>query len=79
MKIDTNNEKHIIADEGKMFRRIVSQEDYGTEIYLGYTYYIGGVLQEPPHLDVPEDFEEIDIPEEDKNDEILIKRRNNIN
>ena len=51
---------HIIADEGKVFRRIVSQELYGSEIYLGYSYYIGGVKQDPPHKDVPEDFEEID-------------------
>ena len=55
---------HIIADEGKVFRRIVSGEIYGEDIYLGYSYYIGGVLQDPPHLDVPDDFEEIDKPEE---------------
>lgn len=63
MTIDPNNEKHIIADEGKIFIRKISGEDYGTEIYLGYSYYIGGVLQDPPHLDVIEDFEEIDAPE----------------
>ena len=55
---------HIIADEGKVFRRISSGENYGKEIYLGYSHYIGGVLQNPPHLDVPEDFEEVDDPEE---------------
>lgn len=59
MIIDGN---HMIADEGKVFRRIVSQELFGSEIYLGYSYYIGGVLQDPPHKDVPEDFEEIDEP-----------------
>ena len=59
MIIDGN---HMIADEGKVFRRIVSQEIYGSEIYLGYSYYIGGVRQDPPHKDVPEDFEEIDEP-----------------
>ena len=57
MIIDGN---HIIADEGKVFRRIVSGEIFGNEIYLGYSYYIGGVKQDPPHKDVPEDFEEID-------------------
>ena len=56
-------ENRIIADEGKVFRRIASGEDYGKEIYLGYSYYIDGVLQNPPHLDIPEDFEEIDDPE----------------
>lgn len=63
MTTDPNNPKHIIADEGKQFRRIVSQEEYGKEIYLGYSHYIGGILQNPPHLDVPEDFEEIDYIE----------------
>lgn len=55
---------HIIADEGKVFRRIISGEIFGKEIYLGYSWYIGGVLQNPPHKDVPEDFEEIDVPED---------------
>lgn len=63
MIVDPNNEKHIIADDGKVFIRKVSNEWYGPEIYLGYSYYIGGVLQDPPHLDVIEDFEEIDEPE----------------
>ena len=53
---------HMIADEGKVFRRIISGELFGKEIYLGYSWYIGGVLQNPPHKDVPEDFEEIDDP-----------------
>ncbi len=57
---------HMIADEGKVFRRIVSGEDYGEEIFLGYSHYIGGVKQDPPHLDVPEDFEEIDRPIEEE-------------
>lgn len=60
MIIDGN---HITADEGKVFCRIVSGEIFGNEIFLGYSYYIGGVLQDPPHLDVPEDFEEIPEPE----------------
>ena len=63
---------HIIADEGKVFRRIGTEDIYGNEIYLGYSYYIGGVLQDPPHKDIPEDFEEIDDPgEEEINEEII--------
>lgn len=63
--------KHMIADEGKVFRRKESGEDYGEEIFLGYSHYIGGVKQDPPHLDVPEDFEEIDKPiEEEVEDEL---------
>lgn len=56
-------DNRIIADEGKVFRRKVSGEIFGNEIYLGYSYYIGGVLQDPPHKDEPEDFEEIDAPD----------------
>ena len=66
MTIDGN---HIIASEGKVFRRIGTEDIYGDEIYLGYSHYIGGVLQNPPHLDVPEDFEEIDAPIEEENEE----------
>lgn len=50
------------ADEGKVLRRIVSGEIFGDTIYLGYSHYIGGVLQNPPHKDIAEDFEEIDKP-----------------
>lgn len=62
MTIDPMNEKHIIADDGKVFQRIVSKEIFGKEIYLGYSYYIGGVLQDPPHEDKISDFEEIADP-----------------
>lgn len=57
MKIDGN---HIIAEKGKVFKRKSTGEYFGAEIYLGYSYYIGGILQDPPHLDKPEDFEEVD-------------------
>ena len=63
MVIDGN---HIIAEEGKVFRRIGTEETFGSEMYLGYSYYINGVLQDPPHLDVPEDFEEIDDPQKEE-------------
>lgn len=60
----TQNDNHIIADSGKVFRRIADGTIYGREIYLGYSYYINGVKLDEPHLDTPEDFEEIDDPEE---------------
>lgn len=56
MTIDGN---HIYADAGKVLRRKGTDEIFGDSMSLGYSYYIGGVLQNPPHLDVPEDFEEI--------------------
>lgn len=58
---DTNNPIHYIADEGKEFMRIADNFKYGTELYLGYSYYINGELQNPPHLDIIEDFIEVDI------------------
>lgn len=58
------HDTHIIADNGKVFRRIADGTIYGREIYLGYSYYINGVKLDKPHLDTPEDFEEIDDPEE---------------
>lgn len=53
---------HLVANNGKVFRRIESGEIMGKEIYLGYSHYIGGKKLEVPHKDVPEDFEEIDQP-----------------
>lgn len=52
--------KIIKASEGKVFRRISDGTLYGKEISLGYSYYINGVKLAEPHLDVPEDFEQID-------------------
>ena len=79
MIIDPNNERHIIADEGKAFRRIISNELFGPEMYLGYSYYIGGVLQDPPHLDVIEDFEEVPIPEPEESEEPELPENQEVN
>lgn len=57
MIIDGN---HITAEEGKVFRRKGTDEIFGNEIFLGYSYCIEGVVLDTPHLDTPEDFEEID-------------------
>ena len=65
MTVDPNNSKHIIADEGKVFKRKSDGFIYGEEIYLGYTYYIGGQKLDEPHLEVAEDFEEIDAPQDE--------------
>ena len=66
MTVDKNNSNHIIADEGKVFQRKSDGFIYGKEIFLGYTYYIGGKKLDEPHLEVVEDFEEIDAPQEEK-------------
>ena len=59
----------ITADEGKVFRRKGTEDIFEEEIWLGYSYWINGVKQDPPHLDVPEDFEEIDAPIEEEPEE----------
>lgn len=66
MTIDTVNNNHIIATEGKEFVRISDNFNFGSELYLGYTYYLNGVALSEPVLEKIEDFMEIDkvIPEE---------------
>lgn len=67
MRVDPNNEKHIIADDGKVFIRKSDDLIYGKEIYLGYTWYIGNVKLTEPHLETVEDFDEIDEPNNEDN------------
>lgn len=64
-------DNHIIAEEGKVFRRIADGYNFGNEIYLGYVYYINDELLEQPHLSVPEDFEEVDDETELTDEEVL--------
>lgn len=64
MKTDESNNRHIIADEGKIFRRISDGILFGDEVYLGYAYYLGGKKLEEPFPELPEHFEEIPMPEE---------------
>lgn len=68
MKIDKINIKHLIADEGKVLRRISDGWIAGEEIYLGYTYYLGGEKLAEPLLELPEHYEEV-IELEDLADE----------
>jgi len=61
----------IVAENGKIFRRKSDGfTGYGKEINLGYTYYLNGEKLEEPHLEVPEDFEQIDAPVEQIIEEI---------
>lgn len=52
------------ASEGKVLRRKSDGYIAGQEIYLGYTYYIGGTKLVEPLLELPEHYEEVDIPKE---------------
>lgn len=60
MRIDEINNNHLIADEGKVLRRISDNWVAGTEIYLGYTYYMSGEQLSEPLWELPEHYEEID-------------------
>ena len=60
MKTDALNNRHLIAEEGKVLRLISDGWIAGTEIFLGYTYYIGGELLAEPLFELPEHYEEID-------------------
>lgn len=50
------------AAEGKVLRRKSDGYIAGEEIYLGYTYYLNGRKLGKPLLELPEHYEEIDIP-----------------
>lgn len=54
----------IKADEGKVLRRKSSGTIYGKTVHLGYNYYDAGVGLPEAKLDTPDDFEEIDKPED---------------
>lgn len=66
MRTDKLNNRHILADEGKIFRRISDGQSFGNEIYLGYTYYLSGEELAEPLLELPEHYEEIDDPTDEE-------------
>ena len=52
----------IIAEEGKVLRRISDQQEFGKKIHLGYTHYLHGKLLDEPLYELPEHYQEIDEP-----------------
>lgn len=66
MRIDENNNRHIYAEEGKVFRRISDGSVFGNELWLGYTHYLGGELLPEPLWELPEHYEEIEEPVTDE-------------
>lgn len=61
MKI--KDENIIIADEGKVLRRISDQVIFGEKLHLGNTHYLHGELLDEPLAELPEHYEDIDDPE----------------
>lgn len=64
MRIEQITTTKIYADEGKLLRLKSSGAIYGDQVSLGYNYYEAGIGLSQPRLLVPDDFEEIDIPED---------------
>ena len=52
----------IKASAGKNLRRISDGWIAGEEVYLGMTYYLHGKKLDGPLLELPEHYEEIDVP-----------------
>ena len=63
MIIDPNNEKHLIAEDGKLLARIKDLRDTYLEVWLGYYTDENGVRE----MDTKENFTEIIMPEHDVN------------
>lgn len=61
----------LIADEGKVLRRISDGMIAGDRIVLGYTHYLGGQKLDEPLWELPEHYEEIDAPTEAEEGEII--------
>lgn len=55
----------IYAGLGKSLKRIADGMDFGSEITLGYTHYIGGEKLATPLWELPEHYERVEIPLED--------------
>ena len=66
MKKEKKKKKHKTTEEGKVFKRMGHEDIMGQDLWLGYSYYIDGKKLGEKHLDVIEEFEEIDMPEDMK-------------
>lgn len=64
MKIEQIITTKILAEDGKVLRRKSNGAIYGIAYHLGYDYYDAGVGLAHPHAFKPEDFDEIDMPED---------------
>lgn len=64
MIIEQETRTTIKADEGKILVRKSDGQIIGDTIHLGYDYYDAGVALSNPRLMKPEDYEEINIPED---------------
>ena len=83
MKIEQKTITTIKADEGKLLVRKTDGWVAGEQVTLGYNYYEAGVALSKPHLEVPDDYIEIDKPEDYEEKSIInhvqrLKRTNEL-
>lgn len=76
MKIETRNNgikdvTIITPDDGMILRRKSDNAEFYGELWLGYTYYLGGEKLDEPLFELPEHYEEIPMPEEPEVEEII--------
>ena len=64
MQLEQKTITTIHADEGKLLVRKSDGQVVGESVTLGYDYYDAGVALSKPRQMKPEDYEEIDIPED---------------
>ena len=64
MKLEQKTITTIHADEGKLLVRKSDGHIAGESVTLGYNYYEAGIALSNPRLEIPEDYEEIDRPED---------------
>lgn len=64
MQIEQKTITTIVADEGKLLIRKGDGWIAGEQVSLGYNYYEAGVALSNPHLETPDDYEEIEKPED---------------
>lgn len=64
MKITNITRTIIEAEDGKLLVRKSDGWIAGDKVHLGYNYYEAGVALSKPHLEVPDDYMEIDKPED---------------
>lgn len=62
----------ITADEGKVLMRLADSLVCGTELNLGFTYYIGGKKLDVPHMEVPSDYIDATELKFDDNESIYV-------
>ena len=62
MRLEQKAITTIHADDGKLLVRKSDGQVAGESVTLGYNYYEAGIPLNEPHLETPDDYEEVDNP-----------------